>query len=132
MKITLPEITKQIYQEDVLETLKTNFNEVANNWWKHQLAWIHGVYNSFHDHNKFLITIYLIKKTLDFYSRNFTKFSMDEFYANEKIEIEKFNVIEISKFLLIPKETVRRKLIELENDGAILRRRKKILIDRSC
>ena len=45
------------------------------------------------------------------------------------IELEKFNIIEISKELRISKETARRKILELQRDGIISRDKKKITIN---
>ena len=131
LNLKIPEISKQIYREDVENVIFDHFNEFALDWWKHQLSWLNNVYLTFKDHDKFLISIYLFKKTFDNYSRNFIKFSMYDFFSVNKIEIEKFNVIEVSNYLKIPKETVRRKLVELEKNGAILRNKKKIILDRS-
>ena len=46
-------------------------------------------------------------------------------------EIEKFNITEVSTNLSIPKESARRKIVELEKNGVIKRNKKKIIIDRS-
>ena len=73
----------------------------------------------------------MVKRTLDFYSRNFVKISFDDFFAKDQLEIEKFSIIEISKDLKMPKETARRKIVELEQGGAIKRQKKKIILDRS-
>ena len=56
---------------------------------------------------------------------------MIRFYSKDTVEIEKFNVAEISKALNIPKESARRKVLELEEVGAIRKFKKKIIIDRS-
>ena len=40
--------------------------------------------------------------------------SMEAFYGQDKVGIEKLNLIEISKDLNIPKETVRRKVNYLQ------------------
>ena len=93
---------------------------------------MNGIYKSFKDHEKFLIIIYLTKRTLDFYARNFIKLSYNDFYSKNSLEIEKFSVIEISKELNIPKESARRKIIELEDEGVIRRYKKKIIIERSA
>jgi DNA-binding Lrp family transcriptional regulator len=100
-------------------------------WVNHQMEWCNGVFSSFKDHDKFLVIIFLIKKTLDFYSRNFIKLTFDQFYSKDTVEIEKYSITEISKALDIPKESTRRKVLELEEMGAIRKFKKKIIIDRS-
>ena len=46
---------------------------------------------------------------------------MDAFYSQDKVGIEKINLIEISKDLNIPKETVRRKINYLQKNDIIVR-----------
>ena len=130
MKKTVPQISNQIYKKETLNTLENTYSIVGPHWMNHQLEWINGAYSAFKDHDKYLIIIYLTKKTLDFYSRSFIRLNYDQFYEKDTIEIEKFNIIEISTNLNIPKETVRRKILELEKNGVIKRFKKKIIIDR--
>ena len=131
MNIKIPDISKQIYKEDILNLLEKKYSTLGPLWVNQQMDWMNGVYASFKDHDKFLILIFLVKKTLDFYSRNFTKLTYNEFYSKETVQIEKFSIAEISEMLNIPKESTRRKVIELENAGAIRRVKHKIIIDRS-
>ena len=131
MRVGIPEISNQVFNEDLSKILVKNYHIIGPIWVTHQSEWFNSIYASFKNHDKFLILIYLIKKTLDFYSRNFIKLSYNEFYSKDKVEIEKFSVSEISKNISIPKESARRKLIELEKSNAILRYSKKIVIDRS-
>jgi len=132
MTVNLPEISKQIYNQDTLTVLINKYADIGPQWILHQMAWVRDTYQGFRDHDKFLIIIYLTKKTLDFYSRNFTKLSYEKFYLKNTVEIEKFNVIEVSKSINIPKESARRKIVELEKTGVIKRFKKKIIIDRSA
>ena len=131
MKVKIPDISKQIYKEDILGVMESRYSTLGSAWVSHQMSWLNGIYSSYKDHNKFLIVIFLIKKTLDFYSRNFTKLPYEEFYLKDTVEIEKFTVAEISRLLDIPKETTRRKLLELENEDAIKEIKKKLILDRS-
>ena len=131
MSVELPDISKQIYKEHVFDVLENKYSTMGPMWVNHQMQWNNGIYASFKDHDKFLIIIYLIKKTLDFYSRNFSKLSYEEFYSKETVEIEQFTISEISKALKIPKESTRRKVLELEKKGAIRKFKKKTFIDRS-
>ena len=131
MKIRIPDISKQIFKEDLLSVIDNKYSTLGPMWVKHQMEWLNGVYESFKDPDKFLVIIFLIKKTLDFHSRNFTKLTLDQFYSKDAVEIEKFSIAEISKALDIPKESARRKILELEEVGAIRKFKKKIVIDRS-
>lgn len=128
----IPKISKQIYKEQALGVLINRYAYIGPHWILHQMEWTSTIYESFKDHDKFLIIIYLTKKTLDFYSRNFTKLNYEQFYSKDTIEIEKFNVSEVAKKINIPKESARRKILELEESGVIRRFKKKFIIDRSA
>ena len=132
MQTIVPEISTQINNHETLNVLDKRYSTLGPLWVAHQMEWINGVYSCFKDHDKFLIIIFLTKKTLDFYSNNFIKVTYDQFFSSETIEIEKFNVAEVSIALQIPKESARRKILELEKKGVIRRVKKKIIIDRSC
>mgnify|MGYP001211316115 CR=1 FL=1 len=125
MKIKIPDISKQILNKDMLNVFINKYSEIGPQWTIAQMEWFNNNYRTFKDHDKFVILIHLIKKTLDFYTRNFIKLDYDNYFARSSIELEKFNVIDISKDLNIPKESTRRKLVELEKDGIILRDKKK-------
>jgi len=132
MNTKIPKISDQLYKEDVYNVLDSKYSTLGPIWVSHQIEWFNGIYACFKDHDKFLIIIFLTKKTLDFYASNLVKLDYDEFFSNETIEIEKFNVAEISKELRIPKESARRKILELEKEGVIRKINKKFIIDRSC
>ena len=131
MTKNIPDISKQIFREETLGVLEKKYSTMGPIWVNQQMEWMNGIYASFKNHDKFLILIFLVKKTLDFYSRNFTKLTYDEFYSKETVQIAQFNIAEISETLNIPKESTRRKVIELENEGAIRKTKHKIVIDRS-
>ena len=63
----------------------------------------------FNDFDTYIILIYLFNKVYQNYSDRFHYMSMDAFFEQEQITIDKLNLIEISKDLNIPKETIRRK-----------------------
>ena len=63
------------------------------------------------------------------YSDRFHYMSMEAFYGQEKVGIEKLNLIEISKDLNIPKETVRRKVNYLQSNEIIVRSGKSIFLN---
>ena len=132
MNKNIPNISKQIYNQDTINVFINSYSQIGPQWTSYQMDWFNDIYLAFKDHEKYLIVIYLIKKTLDFYSRNFTKLTYDDFYSKDTVEIEKFNVIDIARDLNIPKESARRKIIELEKSSVIVRNNKKIILDRSA
>ena len=131
MKIVIPDVSKQIFKEDTLGVLERKYSSLGPMWLNYQMEWMCGIYASFKDHDKFMIVIYLVRKKLNFYVRHFTKITYEEFYSKDTIELEKFTISEISKALNIPKESARRKVRELEDEGSIKIRKKRLLFDRS-
>ena len=63
------------------------------------------------------------------YSDRFHYMSMDAFYSQNKVGIEKLNLIQISKDLNIPKETIRRKINYLQKNEIIIRTGKTIFLN---
>ena len=132
MDVKIPEISRQIRSEDILEVLEKNFTSITPVWVPSQMSWLNRVYRTFHDYEKFMIIMYLMIKTFDYYSKNFVRLNYDEFFSQNEVEVENLNVMEISNALNIPKETARRKINELEELGAIKKSNKKIIIDRNA
>ena len=131
MKKTLPQISKQIRSEDIREVIEKNYVSIMPVWSPLQLSWVNNVYRTFHDYEKYMIVMYLLMTTFETYTKNFTKLNYDEYFNQNEFEIEKINVMEISKSLNIAKETTRRKINELEKMGVIKKINKKIIIDRN-
>ena len=131
MSKLIPEISKLIRSQDIRAVIEKNYVSIIPVWAPLQLTWVNNVYRTFHDYEKFMIIMYLLMKTFESYSKNFVKLDYEEYFSQKEVEIETINVMEISKSLNIPKETSRRKINELEQMGAIKRKNKKIIIDRS-
>ena len=110
MKVQIPDISNQVYKEEIQDLLESEYSTLGPVWVNYQMQWMNGVYTAFKNHDKFLIVIYLLKKTLDFYSRSFIKLSYEEFYLMDTVAIDKFSIAEISYELNIPKESARRKI----------------------
>ena len=127
----LPEISKQIRSDDILEVLEKNFTSITPVWVPAQMSWMNNVYRTFHDYEKFMIVMHLMLQTFDSYSKNFVKLDYEEYFHQNEVEIKQLNVMELSKALNIPKETTRRKINELEKSGTIKRINKKFIIDRN-
>jgi len=77
-----------------------------------------------------MIIISLVEKTLQFYDQMNIKLSYDQFYSKNFLQIDKFSITELCEKLQLPKETVRRKVLELEKLGVLKRQKKQIIIDR--
>ena len=128
----LPSISSEINNEEVNKFIFNNFNSISPYFYKLISEWMSDAYKIFKDLDKFLILIYLINTDFEFFRRNNLNITYESFYKDKTLEINKINLIQISKDLNIPKESVRRKISELEKKGIIKKKGKKIFLDRSA
>ena len=128
----LPSIYDQIDEDKIFKIINKNFSKIAPYWFELISSWLIRSYNVFQDIDKFIILIYFINKDLIFFRKNGLVIDYDTFYKDKSIEIPKINISDISSDLHIPKESVRRKLQELEKSGVIKKTGKKIFVDRSA
>ena len=132
MNIQEVDFSKTLSDEQVYNSIMSNYSGLSKDWISHQWNWMNNVYSPFQDHYKYMIIISLIEKTLQFYDQMNIQYSYDEYYSKSYQQIEKFSITELCEKLDLPKETVRRKVLELEKEGVISRSRKKIIIDRKA
>ena len=128
----LPSISSEINKVEVNKFIFNNFNSISPYFYKLISEWMSDAYKIFKDLDKFLILIYLINTDFEFFRRNNLNITYESFYKDKTLEINKINLIQISKDLNIPKESVRRKISELEKKGVIKKKGKKIFLDRSA
>ena len=126
------DFSKTLEDEQVYNSIMGNYSDLSKEWIFHQWNWMNNVYSPFKDHYKYMIVISLIEKTLQFYDQMNIQYTYDEYYSKSYQQIEKFSITELCEKLDLPKETVRRKVLELENEGVISRSKKKIVIDRKA
>jgi len=126
------DFSKTLEDEQVYNSIMGNYSDLSKEWIFHQWNWMNSVYSPFKDHYKYMIVISLIEKTLQFYDQMNIQYTYDEYYSKSYQQIEKFSITELCEKLDLPKETVRRKVLELENEGVISRSKKKIIIDRKA
>ena len=130
MAIQQIDFTKVVDDDQVYNHMMANYDLLGKDWIAHQWKWMNAVYQAFKDHYKYMIIISLVEKTLQFYDQMNIKLSYEQFYSKSYLHIEKFNIAELCEKLQLPKETVRRKVLELEKLGVLKRMRKQIIIDR--
>ena len=125
--------SSQINENKIHKIIVENFDEIAPIYYKLLSEWANSSFNKFQDIEKYLIILYLINKDFDYYIKNELVESYDTFFLYDKsLELDRINIIEISKNLNIPKESTRRKILRLEEFGVIKKIGKKIYIDRSA
>ena len=128
---TLPSISAHIDEKTINKVIQDNFATLAPSFFTLTSNWFVRAYDHYKDIDKFVIIIYLINQGLVYFRQNGLKIDYDTFYKDKSIEISKINISDISKDLGVPKESIRRKVLELESDGTIKRVGKKIFIVRS-
>ena len=125
-------LSKSIQSKDVYNCLLDNYNHLSSDWIYHQWNWLHQNYSAFNDLIKYFIAISLVRNTLRFYDQNGFKFNYEQYYSFDKLQISEINISELAKEFELPKETMRRKVLELEKAKVIKKEGKKIIFDRSA
>ena len=132
-KKTLSQTFSQRFDKSLLlDALERNIISNWDSWGKLQQSWTNNAYNTFKDLDKYIVLIYLVRDYWQQLANKFQYFSMSEFYSKETVVIDKINLITISTELNIPKETVRRKVNELQKQGILKREGKKIVLTRNA
>jgi len=117
---------------EIAQILSDNTLTLMKYWIKFQQEWMSNIYNQFKDHEKYIVLIYLVSKSWEDDSSLFKFYSIEEYYSKEEIGLPNISLSELSESLKIPKETIRRKLIELEEQSLIKRKKQKIFLTHSA
>ena len=128
---SLPAISTQIDEKIINKVIQKKFALLSSYYFYFISNWLIRAYKRYNDIDKFLIIIYLIHQNLIFYRKNALVIDYESFYKERTLEIEKINISDISRDLKIPKESVRRKVLDLEKKGSIKKIGKKIFVDKS-
>ena len=129
---SIPSISSAVNETDLRILIGKNFNTLSPIFYRFVSDWLIGAYNDFKDIDTYMILIYLVNNDFKFYRKNNILIDYESFYKDKTLEIEEIKIIQIANDLLIPKESARRKVAELEKRGVIKRKGKKIFIDRSA
>ena len=127
----IPSVTAQIDEKEIFRVISNNFSKLAPTYYYLVSNWLIRAYSVHKNIDKYIIIIYLINKDLIVFRKNGLIVDYDTFYKNRSIEIDKINLSDISKDLEIPKESVRRKILELEKAGVIKKSGKKMFVNRN-
>ena len=127
---TLPSISEHIDEKVINKVIQDNFAALAPYYFTLTSNWFVRAYDHYKDIDKFVIIIYLIHQDLIYFRQNGLKIDYETFYKNKSLEIDKIKISDISKDLGVPKESVRRKVLELENQKIIKKTGKKIFVVR--
>ena len=129
---SIPSISSAVNETDLRALIGKNFNTLSPIFYRFVSDWLIGAYNDFKDIDTYMILIYLVNNDFKFYRKNNILIDYESFYKDKTLEIAEIKIIQIANDLLIPKESARRKVAELEKKGVIKRKGKKIFIDRSA
>ena len=112
---------EKLDSNEIALILSANTLILMKHWIKFQQEWINNIYKRFKDYDKYIILIYLVSKSWEGDLDLFKFSSMDEYYSKKEIRLPNISLLELSENLKIPKETIRRKLLELEKQSLIRR-----------
>ena len=127
---TIPSISEHIDEKVINKVIQDNFAALAPAYFTLTSNWFVRAYDHYKDIDKFVLIIYLIHQDLIYFRQNGVKINYDTFYKDKSIEINKINISDISKDLGVPKESIRRKVLELEKQKVIKKTGKKIFVVR--
>ena len=126
-------ILNNLIKKNIQKLITGNFEKLAPTYYRLISEWMNSSYEVFNDIDKYRIILYLINKDFEHYIQIKKIESYDNFFMFDKsLELDRINIIEISKNLNIPKESTRRKILDLEKLNILQKIGKKIYIDRSA
>ncbi len=118
----------KIPEKKIYNTYCDNYDSIHYLFIEFQFTWLQQAFRAMGDLDKYNILVYLYKENFVELSEIFRVKSLTEFYLNPRFELEKINIIQIAKKLRLSKETTRRKILELEEDGILIKNRKSIIV----
>ena len=121
-------IPTKISEKKIYDTYCDNYDSIHYLFVEFQFSWLQQAYKALKDIDKYYILIYLYKENFTELNEIFKVKSYEEFYFNPRFELDKINIIQIAKKLRLSKETARRKILELEEDGILIKNKKSIAV----
>ena len=118
----------KVPEKKVYDTYCDNYDSIHYLFVEFQLSWLQQAYHALKDLDKYNILVFLYKENFNFLNEIFRVKSLTEFYINPRFDLDKINIIQISKKLRLSKETTRRKIAELEREGILIKNKKSITV----
>ena len=118
----------KISEKKIYKIYCDNYDSIHHLFIEFQFSWLQQAYQATRDLDKYNILVYLYKENFTELGEVFKVKSLNEFYINPNFNLEKINIIQISKNLRLSKETARRKILELVKEGILIKNRKKITV----
>ena len=118
----------KITQENIYNIYCDNYDSIHYLFVEFQFSWLQQAYRALNDIDKYNILVFLYKENFVELNELFKFKSLNQFYINPRFNLEKINIIQISQKLRLSKETARRKILELEEEGILIKNKKKISV----
>ncbi len=118
----------RISQQNIYDTYCDNYDSIHYLFVEFQFTWMQQAYKALKDIDKYNILVFLYKENFIELNELFKVKSLNQFYINPRFNLDKINIIQISKKLRLSKETARRKILELEEDGILIKNKKTISV----
>ena len=118
----------KLSEQNIYNIYCDNYDSIHYLFVEFQFAWMQQAYNSLKDIDKYNILLYLYKENFIELNELFKVKSLNQFYINPRFNLDKINIIQISQKLRLSKETARRKILELEEDGILIKNKKTISV----
>ena len=118
----------RISEQNIYDTYCDNYDSIHYLFVEFQFTWMQQAYKALKDIDKYNILVFLYKENFIELNELFKVKSLNQFYINPRFNLDKINIIQISKKLRLSKETARRKILELEEDGILIKNKKTISV----
>ena len=118
----------KVSEKNIYDIYCNNYDAIHYLFIEFQFNWLQQAYGSMKDLDKYNILVYLYKENFIELNEIFKVKSLNEFYINPRFNLDKINIIQISQKLRLSKETTRRKILELEDQGILLKNKKTISV----
>ena len=121
-------IPTRISHQNIYDIYCENYDSIHYLFVEFQFSWLQQAYKTLKDLDKYNILVFLYKENFVELSELFKVKTLNEFYINPRFDLDKINIIKISQQLRLSKETARRKVLELEEDGILIKDKKRISV----
>ena len=118
----------RIAEKKIYKIYCDNYDSIHHLFIEFQFSWLQQAYQAMNDLDKYNILVYLYKENFTELGEIFKVKSLNEFYISPNFNLEKINIIQISKNLRLSKETARRKILELVKEGILIKNKKTITV----
>ncbi len=118
----------KLSEKKIYDVYCDNYDSIHYLFVEFEFNWLQQAYRALNDLDKYNILVFLYKENFVELSEIFKVKSLNEFYINPRFELDKINIIQISKKLRLSKETTRRKILELEKEGILVKNKKSITV----